>query len=212
MLLAATGFGPDAMRIIMAPQSWLVGAATVGLEIFYYLTLTHLTPTTGSLLVRIAIPVGDGDRLAAVRAPSFAVGNGWRLDHPGRRRAAGSHRARRAPDRGVLGRRRRGAHLHPAQLLVRVPSLEPARPDGDGEAARHRAGGSRHLHRGADAGRHRQRRCCHRPAAAAADHPHARADAACADHPARHAGRQRRHHLDRGVQLLRRWSRSAPRT
>jgi hypothetical protein len=57
MLLAATGFGPDAKRIIMAPQSWLVGAATVGLEIFYYLTLTHITPTTGSLLVRIAIPL-----------------------------------------------------------------------------------------------------------------------------------------------------------
>jgi len=30
MLLAATGPGPEALRIIMAPQSWLVGFATVG--------------------------------------------------------------------------------------------------------------------------------------------------------------------------------------
>ena len=29
MLLAATGPGPEALRIILAPQSWLVGIATV---------------------------------------------------------------------------------------------------------------------------------------------------------------------------------------
>jgi hypothetical protein len=57
MLLAATRPGPDAIRIILAPQSWLVGIATVSLEVFYYLTLTHITPTTGSLLVRVAIPM-----------------------------------------------------------------------------------------------------------------------------------------------------------
>ena len=78
MLLAATGLGPDAKRIIMAPQSWLVGAATVGLEIFYYLTLTHITPTTGSLLVRIAIPLAMviGWVLFSRRPSRFAMAGG----------------------------------------------------------------------------------------------------------------------------------------
>jgi hypothetical protein len=57
MLLAIAGPGSDAVRIILAPQSWLVGVATVGLEVVYYLTLTHIAPTTASLLVRIAIPI-----------------------------------------------------------------------------------------------------------------------------------------------------------
>ena len=46
VLLAATGPGPDAMRIILAPQSWLVGVGTIGMEIFYYLLLrTSRRPT-----------------------------------------------------------------------------------------------------------------------------------------------------------------------
>jgi hypothetical protein len=57
VLLAANGPGPDAMRIILAPQSWLVGAATIAMEVFYYLLLENLSPAEGSLLVRLAIPL-----------------------------------------------------------------------------------------------------------------------------------------------------------
>ena len=57
VLLAATGPGPDAVRIILAPQSWLVGAGTIGMEIFYYMLLEKLSPAEGSLLVRFSIPL-----------------------------------------------------------------------------------------------------------------------------------------------------------
>lgn len=57
VLLAATGPGPDALRIILAPQSWLVGAGTIGMEIFYYMLLEKLSPAEGSLLVRFSIPL-----------------------------------------------------------------------------------------------------------------------------------------------------------
>jgi hypothetical protein len=62
----------------MAPQSWLVGIATVGLEVFYYLTLTHISPTTGSLLVRIAIPLAMviGWLLFARRPSRLAMAGG----------------------------------------------------------------------------------------------------------------------------------------
>jgi hypothetical protein len=56
-LLAGTGLGPDALRIALAPQSWLVGAGTIGIEVFYYALLEHVGPAHGSLLVRIAIPL-----------------------------------------------------------------------------------------------------------------------------------------------------------
>ena len=81
MLLAATGPGPDAMRIIMAPQSWLVGFATVGLEVFYYLTLTHISPTTGSVLVRVAIPLAMviGWLLFSRRPPRLAMIGGFAI-------------------------------------------------------------------------------------------------------------------------------------
>jgi hypothetical protein len=81
MLLAATGPGPEALRIIMAPQSWLVGCATVGLEIFYFLTLTHLSPTTASLLVRVAIPLAMvvGWLLFARRPPKLAMIGGFAI-------------------------------------------------------------------------------------------------------------------------------------
>ena len=45
------------MRIILAPQSWLVGAGTIGMEIFYYMLLEKLSPAEGSLLVRFSIPL-----------------------------------------------------------------------------------------------------------------------------------------------------------
>jgi hypothetical protein len=81
MLLAATGPGPEALRIILAPQSWLVGIATVGLEICYFLTLTHLSPTTASLLVRVAIPLAMvvGWLLFGRRPPRLAMIGGFAI-------------------------------------------------------------------------------------------------------------------------------------
>ena len=55
-LLLVTGPGPDALRIILAPQSWLVGAGIILMEVFFYLLLEHLSPAEGSLLVRLTIP------------------------------------------------------------------------------------------------------------------------------------------------------------
>ena len=57
VLLAITGFGPDALRIMLAPQSWLVGLGIIGIEVFYYILLDHVAPAHGSLLVRLAIPL-----------------------------------------------------------------------------------------------------------------------------------------------------------
>src|SRR5437879_200207 len=56
-LLSVTGAGSDALRIVLAPQSWLVGMGTIGIEVFYYALLSHVSPAEGSLLVRFAIPV-----------------------------------------------------------------------------------------------------------------------------------------------------------
>src|SRR5262249_30178304 len=56
-MLSVTGTGPDALRIALAPQSWFVGAGTIGIEVFYYALLEHVSPAHGSLLVRLAIPV-----------------------------------------------------------------------------------------------------------------------------------------------------------
>jgi hypothetical protein len=74
-LLAVTGPGPDAMRIILSPQSWLVGVGTVGMEIFYYLALAHIAPAHGSLLVRLSIPLSlaVGWVLFARRPPRLAL-------------------------------------------------------------------------------------------------------------------------------------------
>ena len=56
-LLAVTGVGQDALRIVLAPQSWLVGIGTISIEIFYYLLLENVSPALGSLFVRLAIPL-----------------------------------------------------------------------------------------------------------------------------------------------------------
>ena len=71
-LLAVTGLGPDALRIMLAPQSWLVGIGTIGIEVFYYVLLEHVAPAHGSLLVRLAIPLALVIGLDAVRAPAAA--------------------------------------------------------------------------------------------------------------------------------------------
>ena len=56
-LLAVTGAGPDALRVMLAPQSWLVGIGTIAIEVFYYALLEYVSPAHGSLLVRLAIPL-----------------------------------------------------------------------------------------------------------------------------------------------------------
>lgn len=56
VLLAVTGLGPNARAIALTPQSWLVGAGTILMEIFYYLLLAHIAPAHASLVVRLAIP------------------------------------------------------------------------------------------------------------------------------------------------------------
>jgi hypothetical protein len=56
-LLVVTGPGNDALDVVLAPQSWLVGAGTIAMEVFYYLLLEHVAPAHGSLLVRLAIPL-----------------------------------------------------------------------------------------------------------------------------------------------------------
>ncbi len=56
-LVAVAGLGPEPLRIMKAPLSWLVGAGIIGMEAFYYLTLWYVTPAEASVLTRLAIPV-----------------------------------------------------------------------------------------------------------------------------------------------------------
>jgi drug/metabolite transporter (DMT)-like permease len=57
VLLASTGFGTQFRGIVREPLSWVVGALTIALEIFYYLLLTYVPPAPGSVLVRFSIPI-----------------------------------------------------------------------------------------------------------------------------------------------------------
>jgi drug/metabolite transporter (DMT)-like permease len=75
VLLAVTGFGPDALDIMLAPQSWLVGLGMIGIEVAYYILLDYVAPAHGSLLVRLAIPMSmvAGWVLVARRPPRLAA-------------------------------------------------------------------------------------------------------------------------------------------
>jgi len=75
VLLAITGFGSDALRIMVAPQSWLVGLGIIGIEVAYYILLDYVAPAHGSLLVRLAIPLSmvAGWVLFARRPPRIAM-------------------------------------------------------------------------------------------------------------------------------------------
>jgi len=78
-LLAVTGLGSDALDVMLAPQSWLVGIGMIGIEIAYYILLDHVAPAHGSLLVRLAIPLSmlAGWMLFARRPSRLAlIGNG----------------------------------------------------------------------------------------------------------------------------------------
>jgi drug/metabolite transporter (DMT)-like permease len=75
VLLAVTGFGSDALRIMLAPQSWLVGLGIIGIEVAYYILLDYVAPAHGSLLVRLAIPLSmvAGWVIFARRPPRLAM-------------------------------------------------------------------------------------------------------------------------------------------
>jgi len=56
-MLMVTGFGNDARAIALHPMSWLVGAAIILVEVFYYLTIAYVPPVHGNIIFRFAIPM-----------------------------------------------------------------------------------------------------------------------------------------------------------
>jgi hypothetical protein len=55
--LAITGVGEHARAIAATPMSWIVGAAIILIEVFYYVTLAYVPPAHGNLVLRIGIPI-----------------------------------------------------------------------------------------------------------------------------------------------------------
>ncbi len=56
-LLLAGGVGRDWARVMRHPLSLIVGAGIIAMEAVYYLLLTYTTPTDGSILVRLGVPI-----------------------------------------------------------------------------------------------------------------------------------------------------------
>ena len=56
-LLLVSGPGPDWRQVITHPLSLAVGSGIIAMEAVYYVLLTLVTPTDGSLLVRLGVPV-----------------------------------------------------------------------------------------------------------------------------------------------------------
>jgi drug/metabolite transporter (DMT)-like permease/MFS family permease len=76
-LLMITGPGPDWRRIVLHPLSFAIGGAIISIEAIFYLLLERVTPTDGSLLVRLAIPTGILFGIVVVgRRPSLTTGLG----------------------------------------------------------------------------------------------------------------------------------------
>lgn len=55
--IGLVGPGPDGLKLILHPLSWVIGAASVLVEVFYYLMLTQGLPAHGNVILRIAIPL-----------------------------------------------------------------------------------------------------------------------------------------------------------
>lgn len=55
--LATVGAGPDAVAIVRYPMSWVVGLCMILLEVFYFQTLTYVSPVHGNVMLRIATPI-----------------------------------------------------------------------------------------------------------------------------------------------------------
>jgi drug/metabolite transporter (DMT)-like permease len=56
-MLAVAGPGGDAVRIMLAPMSWVVGLSNIGMESAYCLMLITVAPAPGSLIARLSIPI-----------------------------------------------------------------------------------------------------------------------------------------------------------
>ena len=72
--------GPDAVRIVLAPQTWAYGAATIFGEISYYLMIVFVPPADASLFMRVnillTILIGwriVGRRLSGLRMLGMAI-------------------------------------------------------------------------------------------------------------------------------------------
>lgn len=86
LMLALTGPGPDALAIACHPMSWLVGVSIILVEVFYFLTISYVSPAHGNLVLRFAIPIAMlagwlvfGRRPAPVAAAATAVVTGATL-------------------------------------------------------------------------------------------------------------------------------------
>ena len=69
-LVVVAGPGPEPIRVMLAPLSWVVGGGIIGMEAFYYLTLWYVTPAEASVLTRLAIPVSMMMGYAVARRPT----------------------------------------------------------------------------------------------------------------------------------------------
>lgn len=56
-LVAVKGFGRDALAIALYPLSWVIGAAIIGMEAFFYVAVAYFPPADASLMVRTSIPL-----------------------------------------------------------------------------------------------------------------------------------------------------------
>jgi hypothetical protein len=76
--LTITGLGDDALAIALSPMSWVVGAAIILIEVFYYAALAYVPPAHGNLILRIGIPIAmvAGWVLLGRRPPALAIVGG----------------------------------------------------------------------------------------------------------------------------------------
>jgi drug/metabolite transporter (DMT)-like permease len=78
-LLVIAGPGTNALRIMLAPQTWAYGTATILGEIFYYMMLMYVPPADASVFMRlnILLTIGLGwllgRRISELRAAGMAV-------------------------------------------------------------------------------------------------------------------------------------------
>lgn len=56
-MLALSGLGDDAVRVIAAPASWVYGISSVALEGIYFLLVGLISPAEASLTARLSVPM-----------------------------------------------------------------------------------------------------------------------------------------------------------
>ncbi len=57
VMLAMSGLGADALRVVSHPASWVYGIATVALEGVYFLLVGLISPAEASLTARLSVPM-----------------------------------------------------------------------------------------------------------------------------------------------------------